>query len=218
MSGYLTVTELIRESALTTAHTPKQRLATAARLLVRQRQYVRTAVRLTAKWQPIHSQLRQLRLSTLNLRQPARQRLYTIRPAQTADSQARVLRMKQHSSTETRSDTSTVSGYLTVTELIQESALTTAHTPKQRLATAARLLVRQRQYVRTAVRLTAKWQPIHSQLRAQYQDILNVRLPARRNRSTMYHAQAADFQARVLQVKRYSQEARSDIHLPNGAL
>ena len=45
-----------------------------------------------------------------------------------------------------------------------------------------------------------------------------VRLPARRNRSTMYHAQAADFQARVLQVKRYSQEARSDIHLPNGAL
>ena len=54
------------------------------------------------------------------------------------------------------SDTSTVSGYLTVTELIQESALTTAHTPKQRIATAVRLLARLRLYVRTAVRLMAK--------------------------------------------------------------
>ena len=54
------------------------------------------------------------------------------------------------------SDTSTVSGYLTVTELIQEFALTIISTPKQRLATAVRQLARLRQYVRTAARLTAK--------------------------------------------------------------
>ena len=51
---------------------------------------------------------------------------------------------------------STVSGYQTVTELIQEFALTITSTPKQRLATAARLLARLRQYVRTAVLNTAK--------------------------------------------------------------
>ena len=64
--------------------------------------------------------------------------------------------MKKHSSTETHSVISTVLGYLTVTELIQEFALTTTSTPKQRIAMAARLLARLRQYVRTAVRLTAK--------------------------------------------------------------
>ena len=54
------------------------------------------------------------------------------------------------------SDISTVSGYLTVTELIQEFALMITSTPKQRIVTAVRLLARLRQYVRSAVRLTAK--------------------------------------------------------------
>lgn len=84
------------------------------------------------------------------------ERLYITPHAQTADCQARVQIMKQHSSTETLSVISTALGYQTVTELTQEFVLTIASTQKPRSATVVRQPVRLRQYVRTAALNTAK--------------------------------------------------------------